>query len=535
MKGIAVGIVALLVFYLGYQKFVSIPDVYVDESVAISKLITNAESRINTITNNADSIKKGKDWSFFSPYAKREAWEQKITSANTSVKAARALFNEEIIPIIDNDHEDDLKALKMHMQVIRTSLFQSLQAAKIPSERAKILMTSFKNKEAYFTTSKKVLADIKSRIKTFNEGAAKSANKHPSKKSDIAKRTNDANHIASLSTTINNIIVKEYSANNTDFSLYGKAYSDLHEQQKLAKDFIQANNKLLGQLNRSYVKTLKDQKIDYYVVVKRSSWDSYSDWDSSDDHAYKAVKVDDNTFEYFDSLNIGTIATLKRVNIPSNRWKTLSVNLKERWCCGDDEAEYWIENAYSKTYHQYIIVENGTVKETPWTSVDEDYFWNNYDNLGMALITKPYGFYDKESNNTAQPPGLAMVAKPNMVNGVPTGSNQYGQWQTNNGNSFFHYYGMYSMFSNLSGGGRYGYNDWDHYNSRDRNSSYYGKSKQYGTYGSKTTSNPTFKNSSFAKRNPSVFSKTGKVARSTSSVRGAGAASRGKGPGKNGK
>jgi hypothetical protein len=132
---------------------------------------------------------------------------------------------------------------------------------------------------------------------------------------------------------------------------------------------------------------------------------------------------------------------------------------------------------------------------------------------------------------------MSMIAEPTMVNGQATGSNQYGQWQQSNGNSFWHYYGMYSMFNAFMPSNRYSHNQWNGYNSAGRSSSYYGRNNEYGTYGASTYSNAKYKNSAYSRRNPNVIKdvRSGKISRVSNSVRGAGPSGRGKGPSGGGK
>ncbi len=85
------------------------------------------------------------------------------------------------------------------------------------------------------------------------------------------------------------------------------------------------------------------------------------------------------------------------------------------------------------------------------------------------------------------------------------GNPSYGSWQGSGGTSFWEWYGMYAMFSNLMGGGRIGYNDWnqnrpysnyqdrivDRYDygyKRNRQSTYRKSAKYKSTSGRKTSS-----------------------------------------------
>jgi hypothetical protein len=96
---------------------------------------------------------------------------------------------------------------------------------------------------------------------------------------------------------------------------------------------------------------------------------------------------------------------------------------------------------------------------------------------------------------------------------------------------------MYSMMNAFMPSNRYSYNQWNGYNSAGRGSSYYGRNNEYGTYGSRTYSNPKYQNSSYSRRNPNIVKgvRSGKISRISNSVRGAGPSGRGKGPSGGGK
>ncbi|MBQ0791345.1 MAG: hypothetical protein KBT81_02290, partial [Oleispira antarctica] len=300
-------------------------------------------------------------------------------------------------------------------------------------------------------------------------------------------------------------------------------------------------NKLLQQLDRSYVKILSDQRIDYYVIVGRATWCEGDYCNDGNSYRFPKSKVDQNTFEYFESLTVSTIADKGwgslSVNIPQARWDALNISPRLRWPSNHDYAEFWVDNTVAHTFHKYTIIDNETVIEQDWKNVSNDLFWKNQADLGMAIASKPLGFYESEVMTSAEPVGMSMIAKPTTVDGVSTGSNQYGEWRQSNGNSFWHYYGMYSMFNAFMPSNRYSHNQWNGYNSAGRSAPYYGRNNEYGTYGSSTYSNSKYKNSSYSRRNPNVVKgvRSGNISRVSNSVRGAGPSGRGKGPSGGGK
>jgi len=132
-------------------------------------------------------------------------------------------------------------------------------------------------------------------------------------------------------------------------------------------------------------------------------------------------------------------------------------------------------NFFSHYFHKYRIVQADKDWKTGWLEVSEDYYNEKEPFLGMTLVNKKAG----EINTQPAPPGYAYVGDPN-----------YGQWrQHENGGSFWEFYGKYRMFTDVLGlvTGPIFRSDYDDYSSyRRRRAPYFGRNKQYGTYGSYT-------------------------------------------------
>jgi hypothetical protein len=144
--------------------------------------------------------------------------------------------------------------------------------------------------------------------------------------------------------------------------------------------------------------------------------------------------------------------------------------------------------------HKYKVIKNYTDEKgkkeeiTGWKNVEEMYFAQNINNMGMELASKSE---DGKTHKTPSPPGF---------NGM-VGNQQYGQWKTDNsGNSFWEFYGKYAFMSsmiNLATAPIYrsSYNDYNAYRTNPNTAyqPYYGNN-QYGT------------NSNYAKKiNPNFF------------------------------
>lgn len=180
-----------------------------------------------------------------------------------------------------------------------------------------------------------------------------------------------------------------------------------------------------------------------------------------------------------------------------------------------------LETTQVKYFHKYIIEENGETSQTGWEQVTASFYEQNLENMGMAILSKPYGEFEPDPQ--AAPPGMAYVGNP-----------KYGEWKNDSsGNSFWSWYGRYAFFSSLFffPPHYYSYGSWNRWRSDYRyKKPYYGQTQTgytFGTRGTRMKQSPRFQNS--------TFSKTGGLKTASASVRGRTSGLRGGGPKSKGK
>lgn len=152
-----------------------------------------------------------------------------------------------------------------------------------------------------------------------------------------------------------------------------------------------------------------------------------------------------------------------------------------------------VEEGKKVFQHKYKVTTNYMDKDkakseiTDWKNVEEIYFAQNINNMGMELASKSE---DGKTHKTPSPPGF---------NGV-VGNKQYGEWKTDNsGNSFWAMYGQYAFMSSMIGLAtgpvyRNSYSDYNSYrgNPNTAGQPYYGNN-QYGTNSANAQkTNPNF-------------------------------------------
>jgi hypothetical protein len=165
-------------------------------------------------------------------------------------------------------------------------------------------------------------------------------------------------------------------------------------------------------------------------------------------------------------------------------------------------------NDYKHQY-QILIQKLDTVveKKTDWKKVDEAFFSQHINDMGMEIASKKDGKVTKQ----AVPAGYNHYV----------GNEKYGRWENRGGSSFWAFYGQYAFMSSMFNMMTYRRSYWDDYN----RGGYYGGSRGYygpsggsPVYGTKNyTSSTSGKSSTWASK-PNTFKDRvrSKVSRSSS-------------------
>jgi len=351
---------------------------------------------------------------------------------------------------------------------------------------------------------------------------------YPDKEADLTARFVPVRDLYNASRSGVAVALNEIGTSDPDYAVLGDSVQLVAENFGRIQEQDKGLRTKLAELGHSYSKMLTDMDLRNSVIVGRTSWNESADFPAEHNYAYDPREVDQATYDSIAQLPDNQVLARftsgffsgrsLRVGMDQAGWGALGIDPAESWPGGDNTAEYWLQDAPASYYHKYIITENGQRRETGWEPVTEQYFEANADNLGMDVVTKPYGMYEDEAINVASPPGIAYV-----------GNAKYGEWrQDNDGNRFWSWFGPYLFFSTLLHRPYY-YNNWNgwrggYYGQRP----YYGPAgdpNRYGTYSQNTGT--SYSNSTWARK--------GGLQRQSASVRGAGPGSRGGGPGGRGK
>jgi len=212
-----------------------------------------------------------------------------------------------------------------------------------------------------------------------------------------------------------------------------------------------------------------------------------------------------------------------------------------------------VEGSFFKTFkHQYKIIEEKIVavpeqttgdgiseismqedagvpveRITDWYEVDERFFKQHQDNMGMEIAARGD---DGKVTKSVAPAGYSQYV----------GNQRYGRWENRGGTSFWAFYGQYAFMSRMFGMGAYpiqrGYYNTYRGSYYGTGRAYYGPTTAAGgrMYGTNSAYNrSTRPNSSWSKNNSSFKNRVaGRTSRSSSRYGGSSSRSRGGGFGK---
>ena len=484
----------------------------------VKKQTDEMPARIEAVGKDIESKKdkyiksqQSDQFKFFSTYAKREKWDAFFVEADSELKRAKSHYDSKVMPIRKRNKEDDATAIRIELARVNRIIASAIKSSKKAVVRMAFLQgvkkeapKMVKKAEEEGVTSGKIIESLDGFIANAKAEYPKKADEITGKYAPLNKLHKDAQ----------------------DALIITHAEFELHESGKIA-DYAKLGdgivvgstnlNKLrpldkslrlkIGELYRSYSKVILDMKIieKPWKQVVRYEWSNWAEYDNTHEVSNQKVFI---SMEEFKKLQ--------------PRFKKSNENLiadsggSHETCIEDMDIDYHY-------YHKYLLVENKEKKKTDWIEVQEGYYEDNEDNLGMEVISKPYGYFEEDKLEEAAPPGMSKVGNP-----------KYGKWVTNSSGQrqwgwFEHY-----MFYNLMFGGsnHYSHGSWNNWNNDYRGREpYYGRNtagtQKYGTHGSSVRTSPKYSKTDFARK--------GGFKRASASVRGAGSGSRGGGPGGKGK
>ena len=504
------------------------------QAKAVKQDLKSTQDFIESQKKKYERMSASPDFSALAKYASKEKWNTAFADADTTLARAGEVYAKGLkVTLKQNKPEGEAQALAQIKQV-NSVIREARDQATAPFERASRIKAAMTDAPAMEESALAAAEVILSTVQTLEQGpVAKAKEKFPATDAKITARFAPFSKMADDTKANTQIVKAQYQAHTqgqADYAAFVTAADAIEQAQKTLSKTGPSFENDLDQLYRSYTKILEDMKVDYYVTIYRESWNDNSDYYDPRTFVYSA-QVSPAVFEALTESNAESIADLTPgyggMNLRVTRglesaFKSLNLDLVAGWADSrHNAATFYLQDTRLKYFHKYLQEEDGATSETDWEPVNASFYEQNLDNLGMAILSKPYGEFEPDSH--ASPPGMAYVGNP-----------KYGEWKKDeHGSSFWSWYGRYAFFSNLFfyPSHYYSYGSWNRWNTDYRyRKPYYGQTGTgytFGSRGSTMKDSPRYQNS--------TFSKTGGFKTASASVRGGSSGIRGGGPKSKGK
>lgn len=476
-------------------------------------------------------------------YLARERVAGNFPAAQREITRARRLFETGVKPILDRNDREETAKLATAVSKVDVALRRANDLAELPGSRLARLTEAKKRSATWSTQASRFVVESRVDHQAATALVARYRKSHPSRADAIASRFASGDRLIEEVEQHGRTVAQQaaFRANGkpVDYALFADSFTALTRAHGELDRLRQTLAKDLPSLDRTYSKVLIDMKVDYVLCVSRTSWNEAYDYPDEHPYQYPCKLVSEDVFETaeeFDdreqefmtyqsgwsswSTRFGSIPEAVTEAETEVMWKELGFDPHEAWPSSSDNASSFdVESATARHYHRYAYVTNGVRTEGEFEEVSAELFDEHYDDLGLALLEKPYGAFESEAVKTASPPGMALVGNPKA-----------GEWKSDgHGGSFWFWYPLFmnSYGGNMYGPGWNGYSrsEWDDYRRRrEHGEGYYGGTtggRTYGTTGSATQTGPA-RESNFARR--------GGFKEAAAEVRSAGPSGRSGGP-----
>ena len=544
------GLAALLLLAALASCSASPPDATNKAANALPGAISDARKANDAAKANFPALLKQAQYAFIASYTPVQQHADRFGQASTKLDAAKTAYDKTVKPLVDNYDSKRQTELTNNIAAVNTLIGDAKKlTADPPQWLAKVAATKANPdgtvRDAASATSNIVAGytPLRGDVDAAKTKYARNAGVIETKFQPLttahadALQANGQLQEESKKTPPNYALMTEYATTVSNASTTFKAG---------APDF----KGKLAQLDVRETHTLMDIRVDSEITIDRTTWDDSQDWPDEHDTEYPSVPVDQDTASYFAKFKVdddvlakdstawlsGGFSTDKADRA---QWDKLHINPRDpKWHSGDDTAEFYLGEIEDTYCNKVKVLKDGQpdLSGRPATAdnycskydvqadLDQGIYWEESDELdsnaiGMDIYSKGLGDFADQADEDATPPGMVYV-----------GDTSTGEWrQDSHGNSFWEFYGKYRFFSDLIGGPtpyhyRYEYDDWNRgyrYGHKPYYSTYNGQPR-YGLHSPLTQSR--FPNSTFVRSG--VFNST---------VRGAGPAARGGGPGGGGK
>lgn len=512
---------------------------------ALDAVIETSLTELGTAKSAYEDKIQQESFAFMRDYSPEERHADRFDQAQAKLDEAAKAKDERVKEIADNYSDERKAELETALADVNKLVEEAKALQSEPALWADTLVNAKENTEDTALTAASTATESEAQLAVLKRDTEQAKLSFEAQASAIDRKFQPFNDWQTASASALKTLQSEVERSTPNYATIAenaKTIEDIHASILTEGPKYQAT---IGELSTSETHTLLDIRVDSEVEISRTSWDNNSDYTTDADYDYPAVPVDAETANYFGAIAPNTLMATDggfggfqtEGSIDRAQWDKLGIDPTKDYPSGHNMAEFYMGGVDDTYCHKLLVLRNGepdtSKRPDPTTDPCSQYstdaelakgiYWASAEELqsdaiGMDIYSKGFGDFAEQASTVATPPGMAYVGDPN-----------FGEWNENNGNSFWVFYGQYRLFSDLIGGPnpyhyRSEYNDWNR-SYRYQGKPYYSGSSDSPRYGA---SSPMT-----AARFPgSTYVKSGL---GDATVRNAGPVARGGGPGGGGK
>ena len=428
-----------------------LPDDVRQDAGQLEKSFKETDNFIQAQREKFNKTTAQKAFSPLSKYAARENWKEDFSKAEATLSRAQGLYASNLAPLLDDDKPESAPRVKTQIQRIQSAVKEAKAMANRPFNRMEGIRRAMEDTQDIYAAAKKTGDATIFQVRRLEQGpVADALAKFPNATQEITARFSPFSKLADNARAAMTRLEFQFQAHQNsgtvDYAAFIDAADHLASDSKALKEKGPKFESDIRRLYKSYTKVLQDMKVDYYLTIKRESWNEASDYYdprtatftrkvTPETYEALAENAQDSIAEITPSFGFGRLSFKNHIG---NAWEKLGIDPTENWPDRrHNAASFWIEDTKETYFHKYIQETDGETEETGWVKVNPSFYAQNINNLGMAILSKPYGEF--EPDTMAAPPGMAYVGNP-----------EYGEWKKDeSGSSFWSWYGRYALFSSL--------------------------------------------------------------------------------------
>ena len=256
--------------------------------------------------------------SFFGPFVRRENLAGSLKQAGAALDEAKKRYQAKVAPILEADKSEDVAKLRSELKPVSAEIGKARELIRKPAEsrdrlakaREEFQRRGKADASQLVSESGDLVGGMRVTLGKLEGSVDEAAKNHPERAADISAFAGQG---AALYRQAQDSLdeAKSAAGEGSGDALGDHSMAVKHCSKHLIL-LVESTAGQLKELGTSYSKTLIDMRADFYLTVRRLSWSNRYDRPPLHPYDYRSRKVPEDVYDYFDKLNVDSLANYRR-------------------------------------------------------------------------------------------------------------------------------------------------------------------------------------------------------------------------------